>query len=158
MKGPTVLSTLCLLVLSSAAVAQPETAAVIAEVEKAIHDNFANMHENLRSDRSSLSKDGSHDFWSNGGPMRWTDPKAIPDEFEQFDVTARDIKVIPLADGVAVALFYGQGALKPKGRPAVPNYHTRVMGVYVEEDGRWKQRAIHYSPVAGGAGTSHPTN
>ena len=151
----TVLSILCLLTLPAAVIAQPAPEDVAAEVEQAIHDNLAYMGEHLKSDRSSLSKDGSDDFWSNGGPMRWTDPGAVPDEFEQFELTASEVKVISLADGVAVALYYAKGALKPRGRPAVPDYHTRVMGVFVREDGRWKQRAIHYSPVAGAAGTSH---
>ncbi len=157
MKGRIALSTLCLLILSTAAMAQPEADMVAAEVEKAIHDGLAHMREHLEVDSDGISKDGSDDFWSNGGPMRWTDPNAEANEFEQFDLTATDVKVIPLADGVAVALFYNQGSMKPKGRPAVPNYHTRVTGVYVKEDGRWKQRAIHYSPVAGASGTSHAT-
>lgn len=156
MKGRFALPTFFLVILPAAVVAQTEPESVAREVEAAIRANLASMRENLESDRGSLSKDGSDDFWSNGGPMLWTDPSAEPDEFEVFELTASDVKVIPLADGVAAALYYAQGALKPKGRPLVPNYHTRVMGVYVREDGRWKQRAIHYSAVAGSSGTSHP--
>ncbi len=155
MKGRIALSALCLLILPVAVLAETDTESVAREVEAAIHANLAHMRQNLESDRDSLSEDGSDDFWSNGGPMRWTDPSAAPDEFEVFELTAKDVKVIPLADGAAVALYYAQGSLKPGGRPLVPDYHTRVTGVYVKEDGRWKQRAIHYSPVAGSSGTSH---
>ncbi len=155
MKGRIALPALCLLILPVAVLAETENESVAREVEAAIRANLAHMRENLESDRGSLSSAGSDDFWSNGGPMRWTDPSAAPDEFEVFELQASDVKVIPLADGAAVALYYAQGALKPKGRPLVEDYHTRVMGVYVQEDGRWKQRAIHYSPVTGAAGTSH---
>jgi hypothetical protein len=40
------------------------------------------------------------------------------------------------------------------GLPAVPNYRTRVAQVFVKEEGDWKIRAAHWSPLMGGAGTS----
>jgi hypothetical protein len=44
--------------------------------------------------------------------------------------------------------------MQPKGLPAVPNYRTRVTQVFVKEEGDWKIRAAHWSPLMGGAGTS----
>jgi hypothetical protein len=38
--------------------------------------------------------------------------------------------------------------------PAVSHYMTRVSEVYVKEDGEWKLRSAHWSPVTGGSGTS----
>ena len=52
------------------------------------------------------------------------------------------------------AHYYMEGFLKPKGLEAVPHYLTRVTQVYVKEDGRWKIRSSHWSPLAGGSGTS----
>ena len=34
------------------------------------------------------------------------------------------------------------------------HYLTRVMAVFVKEDGAWKIRAAHWSPLTGGKGTS----
>ncbi len=47
--------------------------------------------------------------------------------------------------------------MHPKGRAPVTHYLTRVLAVYVKEDGSWKVRAGHWSPLRGGAGTSQPT-
>jgi hypothetical protein len=44
--------------------------------------------------------------------------------------------------------------MKPKGLPAVPNYRTRVTQAFVKEDGMWRVKAAHWSPLQGGAGTS----
>ena len=44
--------------------------------------------------------------------------------------------------------------MDPKNSPVVQNYRTRVTGVFVKEDGKWKVRAAHWSPIAGGSGTS----
>jgi ketosteroid isomerase-like protein len=44
--------------------------------------------------------------------------------------------------------------MKPKGAPAVNHYLTRVTQVFVKEDGKWKIRASHWSPISGGSGTT----
>ncbi len=44
--------------------------------------------------------------------------------------------------------------MTPKGFPAVSHYLTRVMELWVKEDGKWKRRAAHWSAVTGGSGTS----
>ena len=54
----------------------------------------------------------------------------------------------------AVAHFYAEGSMKPKGYPATSNYLVRVTSVYVKENGAWKLRSDHYSAVLGGGGTT----
>ena len=44
--------------------------------------------------------------------------------------------------------------MDPTTSAAVSDYRTRVTQVFVKEDGEWKVRAAHWSPIAGGAGTS----
>ncbi len=56
-------------------------------------------------------------------------------------------------DQVAVAQFYVEGAFKVTGQPAVTDYMTRATQVFVNEDGEWKVRAAHFSPIVGGSGT-----
>jgi hypothetical protein len=47
--------------------------------------------------------------------------------------------------------------MKPKNAEMVGHYMTRVTEAYVKEDGAWKLRAAHWSPVKGGSGTSQTT-
>ena len=79
-------------------------------------------------------------------------------EYASFNLHPKHIEVIRLSDDAAVVLYYLEGSMQPKGRAAVPRYLTRVMEVYVREDGAWKARAGHWSPLQGGAGTSRTTD
>ena len=75
--------------------------------------------------------------------------------FEVFQGSIKHIEVIVLVeDQAAVAHYYQEAIMKPTGLPAVPNYRTRVTQVFVKEDGAWKIRAAHWSPLMSGAGTS----
>ena len=58
-----------------------------------------------------------------------------------------------VAEGVAVAQYYVEGSYQEVGVPPVGHYFTRATEVYVRENGEWKVRAAHWSPVAGGSGT-----
>ncbi|MDC1119267.1 nuclear transport factor 2 family protein [Gammaproteobacteria bacterium] len=72
-----------------------------------------------------------------------------------FQGSIKHIEVIVLVeDQAAVAHYYQEAIMKPTGLPAVPNYRTRVTQVFVKEDGAWKIRAAHWSPLMSGAGTS----
>ena len=44
--------------------------------------------------------------------------------------------------------------MKPKTLPAISHYMTRVTQAYVKENGEWKVRASHWSPILGGTGTN----
>ena len=127
---------------------------VVSEVKKAIEDNLAKTRETKMDDTSFTSGQGSYEFWSSGGLLKYIDPKAEPGRFEVFDIDAKHIEVVPLAEDVALAMFYNEGVIQPEGFDSVSTYRTRVMMVLVKEDGVWKQRAGHWSPLAGGSGTS----
>ncbi|MEO2175818.1 MAG: hypothetical protein ABGY96_17135, partial [bacterium] len=66
----------------------------------------------------------------------------------------KHIKVIEINVTTAVALYYVEGNLQLKGSENNPKYLTRVMQVYVKEEGGWKIRAAHWSPLTGGKGTT----
>ncbi len=85
-------------------------------------------------------------------------PEDPPIEYEMFGVEPKHVEVIVLSEDAAVALYYAEGSMQPKGRAVVPRYLTRVMEVYVREDGVWKARAGHWSPLQGGGGTSRATD
>ena len=153
MTKPTVLSMMILLCLAAIALADSHEDTVASEVEEAILDGLAKSRETNMADPSAISRHGSHEFWSSGGLLNYNDPQH-PIEFESFNLYAKHIQVIPLAEDVAVAMYYTEGTLQPKGYDSVATYRTRTTDVYVKEDGAWKRRAAHWSPLAGGSGTS----
>jgi hypothetical protein len=116
------------------------------------------MQEDLIDTRDSISREGAMQFWSSGGLMLESRPDDPAIEYESFSVHPKHIEVIVLSKDAAVALYYAEGSMHPKGRQAVPRYLTRVMEVYVLEDGAWKARAGHWSPLQGGGGTSRATD
>lgn len=125
------------------------------EVKKTIIDGNAYAKENLKDQDDTVSKDGSLEFWSSGGFLQEVKAGSEPDEYDAVNIDAKHIHVITLVPGkVAVAQFYSEGSMAPKGSAAVSNYRTRATQVLVKEDGKWKVRAAHWSPITGGSGTS----
>ena len=140
--------TLC--VLSSTVMADTAT-----EVRQVILDDLAHANQELNQDPMRLSKDGSKEFFSSGGLLNHLDRTSGGNTFEMFEGSIKHIEVVVLVEGqAAVAHFYQEAMMQPTGLPAVPNYRTRVTQVFVKEEGGWKIRAAHWSPLMGGAGTS----
>ena len=140
--------TLC--VLSSTVIADTAT-----EVRQAVLDHLAHMNQELNQDPMRLSKDGSKEFFSSGGLLNHLDRTSGGNTFEMFQGSIKHIEVVVLVEGqAAVAHFYQEAMMQPTGLPAVPNYRTRVTQIFVKEEGDWKIRAAHWSPLMGGAGTS----
>ncbi len=125
------------------------------EVIQTILDGNEYVRTNLKASPDDYSQHGALEFWSSGGLLNEIAPGGTPQEFDAFNIVPKHIKVITLVEGqAAVAVYYSEGSMKPKGSPAVNHYLTRVTEVYVKEDGRWKIRSAHWSPVAGGSGTT----
>jgi len=125
------------------------------EVKKTIVDGNAYAKKNLKDQDDTVSKDGSLEFWSSGGFLQEVKAGSEPDEYDSVNIDAKHIHVITLVPGkVAVAQFYSEGSMAPKGSAAVSNYRTRATQVLVKEGGKWKVRAAHWSPITGGSGTS----
>ena len=140
--------TLC--VLSSTVMADTAT-----EVRQVILDHLAHMNQELNQDPMRLSKDGSKEFFSSGGLLNHLERTSGGNTFEMFEGSIKHIEVVVLVEGqAAVAHFYQEAMMQPTGLPAVPNYRTRVTQIFVKEEGGWKIRAAHWSPLMGGAGTS----
>ena len=142
--------TLTLSALSSTVMADTAT-----EVRQVVLDHMAHMNQELNQDPMRLSKDGSKEFFSSGGLLNYLDRTSGGNTFEMFEGSIKHIEVVVLVEGqAAVAHFYQEAMMQPTGLPAVPNYRTRVTQIFVKEEGDWKIRAAHWSPLMGGAGTS----
>lgn len=141
-----------LLAVPSSTLAQQSTSQ--QEVRQAIRDSYDYSKENLTDPPNTYSADGALEFWSSGGLLQNVPVDAPLNEYDSFSLTPKYIWVTMLAeDQVAVAQFYAEGAFKVKDQPAVTDYMTRVTQVFVKEDGAWKVRASHFSPIMGGSGT-----
>lgn len=125
------------------------------EVRAAIMEGIEYANKNLEDAPDTVAKEGSAEFWSSGGLMQWVPADGPLSEYEYQTLTPKHIEVITLVEGqAAVAMYYTEGRFKAKGGAAVDNYLTRATQVYVKEDGKWKVRAAHWSPIAGGSGTN----
>ena len=125
------------------------------EVRAAIIESNDYANKNLKDTPDTVSKDGAPQFWSSGGLMQWVPADGQISEYEYQTMSPKHIEVITLVEGqAAVAMYYSEGRFKVKGGEPVNNYLTRVTQVYVKEDGKWKVRAAHWSPIAGGSGTN----
>lgn len=127
------------------------------EVMQTIHESNEYVNANLR-DADDYSMHGALEFWSSGGLLQEIPPNGRLDVYDAINVQAKHIRVLPLAEGeAAVAHYYLEGSLAPKGAAPVGHYLARVTQVFVKEDGAWKIRSSHWSPVTGGSGTSQTT-
>ena len=143
------------LTLTLSALSSTVMADTASEVRQVVLDQIAHMNQELNQDPMRLSKDGSKEFFSSGGLLNYLDRTSGGNTFEMFEGSIKHIEVVVLVEGqAAVAHFYQEAMMQPKGLPAVPNYRTRVTQVFVKEEGDWKIRAAHWSPLMGGAGTS----
>ena len=156
-RSSTVLAVIALAAITAPglAVADSHEGTAAAEIKKLILDNNAFTREKLKGVEGENSSKGSLEFWSSGGLLQSVPANLPADEFESFSITPKHIKVVELPGGeAAVAMYYSEGGMHRKGGNPVGHYMTRVMQVFVKEDGEWKVRAAHWSPVAAGAGTS----
>lgn len=140
---------------SSHANAQSDTE---KEVTQTIIASNEYSNKNLRNSPDEYSSKGALEFWSSGGLLQEIAPGGRPDQYDSISIKPSNIRVLTLVEGqAAVAHYYAEGSLKPKNSPGVNHYLTRVTQVFVKEGGKWKVRSSHWSPIAGGSGTSQTT-
>jgi hypothetical protein len=124
------------------------------EIRAMIIQDSADSRKNLSGSSDGYSKHGAVEFWSSGGLMQNVSDDSPAATWEHFALTPKHIKVLTLVeDQAAVAMYYSEGSFQETGQNPVSHYMTRVTDVYVKENGKWKLRAAHYSPIAAGQGT-----
>mgnify|MGYP003957403079 FL=1 len=124
------------------------------EIIEQIMKGNAYLNKNKKAMQEYSTK-GALEFWSSGGLIHEISPSGRPESYEKVNMSIKHIEVIVLVPGkAAVAMYYSEGSMKPKGSPAVSHYMTRVTQAYVKEGDGWKIRASHWSPILGGSGTS----
>ena len=143
------------LILVPALLGNLAQAGTTEEIRDVINANIAYANEMMSQDPNRISEQGSKEFFSSGGLLNTVQRDSDASDFEYFSGSVKHIEVVVLVEGqAAVAHYYQEAVMKPKGLPAVPNYRTRVTQAFVKEDGMWRIKAAHWSPLRGGAGTS----
>ena len=101
-----------------------------------------------KTNMSEYSKDGALEFWSSGGLLHEVGPGGRSDEYESFNMSIKHVEVLILVPKkAAVAMYYSEGSMTPKGSKPVGHYMTRVTQAFVKENGAWRIRASHWSPI-----------
>ncbi|SVB05369.1 uncharacterized protein METZ01_LOCUS158223, partial [marine metagenome] len=119
----------------------------VEDIKKQIMDNNEYFRKNKRG-ADEYSNLGALEFWSSGGLMQKVESNVRPELYDYVNLDVKHIEVIVLVPKkAAVAMYYSEGSMKPKNSAAVGHYLTRVTRAYVKEDGQWKVRASHWSPV-----------
>ena len=155
MKRTVMLVALALLALPVTARADSHASGTAAEVAAKIEWIYAQTRENNASPPDQIASEGSLEFWSNGGLLNHARPGVAPRAWESFNLHPKHVEIVTLVEGqVALAVYYLEGSMQPAGYPPVAHYLTRVSEVYVNQEGDWKRRAAHWSPITGGGGTS----
>ena len=152
MKNMTLLAIVALTLGATSVYAQSDTEREVTQTILASND-YSN--KNLKTNADDYSAKGALEFWSSGGLLQEIAPGSRADEYDSIFLKSKHIRVLTLIEGqAAVAHYYTEGSMKPKGSPAVSHYMTRVTQVFVKEAGKWKIRSSHFSPITGGSGTS----
>jgi hypothetical protein len=126
----------------------------VEDIKQQIMDNNEYFRKNKRG-ADEYSNLGALEFWSSGGLMQKVESNERPELYDYVNLDVKHIEVIVLVPKkAAVAMYYSEGSMKPKNSAAVGHYLTRVTRAYIKEDGQWRVRASHWSPVMGGSGTS----
>jgi len=125
------------------------------EVKQLIINDNAYVKKHLKVPAGSYSSKGAMEFWSSGGLIQKVKADGPLEEYDSFNIDVKHIQVSILVPGkVALAHYYSEGSMAPKGSPVVRNYRTRVSQVYTKEAGKWKVRSSHWSPITGGSGNN----
>lgn len=144
----------CLLAALFIVFSLPASANVQEEIVKQIHARTEYTRQHLETMPGIISSEGALEFWSSGGLLQRVRSDTATVEYDYYLVTPKHIEVIELATNIGVALYYVEGSLKAKGGKAVPKFLVRALEVYVRENGNWKVRSSHWSPIQGGAGVT----
>ena len=146
------LAVFCLVALPERAEAQGQNP-VVQEIRQVITSSFEYTKENLRDQAGTYHSSGSLEFWSSGGLVQNVPADEPARTYQSYSMVPKYIWVVSLSEDVAMAQFYVEGSYQETGAPPVDHYFTRATQIFVKENGEWKVRGAHWSPVRGGTGT-----
>jgi len=121
---------------------------LIAGDKEEIINQILKSNEYLNKNKRPMaeySEKGALEFWSSGGLMHEVGSAGRLGSYENVNMSIKHIEVLVLVPGkAAVAMYYSEGSMKPKGSPAVSHYMTRVTQAYVKEGENNDKKNLRY--------------
>ena len=126
---------------------------VLALVEK----NWEARNNNDYKTQLDLTTAGMHFNANSNGTFFYAEEKPSLEEITEnlageYDVAVMHPNAVALSDTVVLARYYLEGSMSV-GDVSVNNYRTRVTHIWVKEDGEWKSKSWHFSPLHNGGTT-----
>ena len=130
----------------------------ISDIEKVINNHWEDWNSNKYKDYVSsmhssgtMNGDSNGSFWYKMTPtVKNLTENRKPGDKSNF--TARYIEVDVLVPGKAAVAYYYLVGSYTLGGVTKNDYRTRVSQVFVTEEGKWKIKSGHFSPLHSGSG------
>lgn len=112
--------------------------------------DYAAQHS-MRSEKGVLSANSDGSFFSSTpGNATLDDTRQSLSSLKESDVEVRYPEAHEIAEGAVLARYYLEGNLVFADGSRADEYRVRATEVWVRENGEWKARSVHYSPLHGG--------
>jgi len=112
--------------------------------------DYATQHE-MRSEKGVLSANSDGSFFSStSSSATLDDTKESLSSLTESEVEVRYPEAYEIAEGAVLARYYLEGNLVFDDGSRADEYRVRATEVWVRENGAWKARSVHYSPLHAG--------
>lgn len=113
----------------------------------------ARNNNDYKTQRDLMSK-GTHYHANSSGTFFYAEARPSLEALEEdlagnYDVTVMYPNAVQLSETVILSRYYLEGQIEAEGT-TVNNYRTRVSHIWVMEDGKWKSKSWHFSPLHAG--------
>lgn len=142
---------MCALIAQTAFAGNAED--VLALVEKHWDARNANDYQtqyDLGSKAGSFSANSNGTFFSSDEKGTLAELTENLSNIKKSNVSVRYPEAVQLSDTVVLARYYLEGQIDFSDGNREANYRTRVTNIWVKEDGEWKNRSWHFSPLHNG--------
>lgn len=147
----------CMAICFSQAVLADSHSSATDEVLALVEKNWEARNNNDYKTQRDLTSDGMHFNANSNGTFFYAGAKPSLEEMSEnlagkYDVSVVHPNAVALSDTVVLARYYLEGSISVEDR-TVSNYRTRVSHIWVKEDGEWKSKSWHFSPLHNGGTT-----
>ncbi len=147
----------CMAICFSQAVLADSHSSATDEVIALVEKNWEARNNNDYKTQLDLRSDGMHFNANSSGTFFYSDAKPSLEEISEdlagdYDVTVMYPNAVALSYTVVLAHYYLEGSLSVD-ETTVSNYRTRVTHIWVKENGKWKSKSWHFSPLHNGGTT-----
>jgi hypothetical protein len=147
-----VLTTALLGLAASSAFAAPadDAIALVEQYWEARNDADYEAQYRMMSAEGTLGANSNGTFFTNDERGTLEELEEDMSNIASSEVEVRYPEAYELSDSVILVRYYLEGPIEFANGTRQPNYRTRVTHILVQEDGGWKTRSWHFSPLHNG--------